>query len=84
MAATKSATASPVHATLALAAATAMSAQQGMSAIDFEAWDAVCGVQEDEYDEPMTNRDVDPEHVAECDAWAEAHMDALDADGSPF
>lgn len=37
-----------VHATLALAAATAMAAydQEGMVPDDFNAWDAVCGVQE--------------------------------------
>jgi len=49
-----------VHATLAQAAATAMSTDMGE--IDFEAWDAVCGVQEDE-------------HLAEADAWNEADAD---------
>jgi hypothetical protein len=36
-----------VHATLALAAATAMgsASSAGMLAVDFEAWDRVCGVQ---------------------------------------
>jgi hypothetical protein len=38
-----------IHATLALAAATAMSTDMGE--LDFEAWDAVCGVQEEEHDE---------------------------------
>jgi len=33
------------------------------------------------YDEPMTNRDADPEHVAECDAYADAYADTPVEDG---
>jgi len=57
-----------VHATLAQAAATAMSTDMGE--IDFEAWDAVCGVQEDEHDE-----DQEVDDLAEADAWNEADAD---------
>jgi hypothetical protein len=42
-----------VHATLALAAATAMRGRHdgAMDQLDFEAWDEACGAQEDELDE---------------------------------
>lgn len=58
-----------VHATLALAAATAMAARQepGMHDLDFEAWDHVAGVQEDD---------------ATAAAEPEAYLDSLD-DGTP-
>lgn len=47
-----------VHATLALAAATAMAghSNDGLSPIDFRAWDKVCGVQEE--DEATDGTDV--------------------------
>lgn len=32
-------------------------------------------------EEQMTNRDVDPEHVAECDAYADAYCDVMAEDG---
>lgn len=34
------------------------------------------------YDEPMTNRDVDPDNVDECDAYADAYSDTPIESGS--
>lgn len=76
------------HATLALAAATAMAGRTsnasgvfGMHEADFEAWDAVAGVQEDD-DDPyadLTNADVlTADELYEDERAAEAHLDAID------
>lgn len=57
-----------VHATLALAAATALRGQRDMYDIDFEAWDRVCGVQEDDED-VACSRCCEYGHVAaDCEA----------------
>lgn len=60
-----------VCATLAHAAATAMAAHvgdSGMNYLDAEAWDAVCGVQEDDEDEPCARCGDYGHEAADCEA----------------
>lgn len=60
--------AAQVHAILALAAATALRGQRDMYDLDFEAWDRVCGVQEDDED-VACSRCCEYGHVAaDCEA----------------
>jgi len=77
--------AAQAHATLALAAATAMAcySPEGMNVLDYEAWDKVAGVQEDEDDndpyEGLTNADVlTADELYLDERAAEAELDAAD------
>jgi len=74
-----------VHATLALAAATALGTHGGMDYLDHEAWDRVAGVQEkDDEDDPyegLTNADVlTADELYGDERAAEAELDAADED----
>lgn len=68
--------AAQVHATLALAAATALGSRHDMYDLDFEAWDRVAGVQDDE-DEDGDEPELDTE---ESDRPVELFVDVADAE----
>jgi hypothetical protein len=77
--------AAQAHATLALAAATAMSGRHIMHDFDYEAWDRVAGVQEDGDDDKPCARCGEYGHTAnDCKASPEPHSDRMAATSAHY